>query len=187
VKREYLDRSSGGLWVKGVMGDDSIGLFWKPRFVTKGSRVEVYDFNGEIEATYNAGNVDWGEEWRSCGDVPLVDDMVEMSGLDAFRDFSFAIMRHAVRLVVCGYGDTPSDAIEMFSDFKKKDFVVEDKYQVIGDHGEFSGLSGNIVRVVREGDDEKLVGHMQVREQVFSFGLEDPKLFTSFFIATRLF
>lgn len=183
--REYLDRSSRGLWVRGELGDDSINLFWKPRYVANGSNVEVYDFNGELEFVSPASGVDWGAEWRFGGRIELTDEMAELSGVDDFLDFSFALMRHAVRLAICGYGDSPEDIVEMFSSFIDKKFIVEDRYDIVGDHGEFSGLNGCYVIVSK--DENGLSGEIHMNtKNVFVVDLDDPGLFVSFVVASRL-
>lgn len=179
---ECLERSPGGLWVKGVRTQDAIEVFWKPRFRYERGVVTVFDFNGEIEREGPASRVKWGEEWRSAGVIELVDEMVVMSGLEHFEAFVNALTRHVVRLLVCGYGDSPGEVIGWFSDFSEREFVVEGNYIVVGEHGEFDGLTGARVLVERS-HSGSLLGAIAIRESEFGFDLDDSKLFTSFVIA----
>jgi len=183
VQLEYLARSPKGLWVKGIRDEVAIEIFWKPVFQYEKSVVTVLDFNGDVEKTIPAGEIEWGEEWRSLGRIELVDEMVVMSGLEHFEEFAFGLMRQGVRLLTCGYGEVPEDVLAWFSDFGERNFVVEDEYQVIRSHGEFQELEGCRIRVSRA-DDGSLTGKLAVGDAEFEFNLNDSDVFTSFVIAT---
>lgn len=180
---EYLARSPQGLWVKGIRTDETIELYWKPRFLYEGSMVTVLDFNGDVEIKVHGADIDWGDEWRLAGKIDLVDEMAVMSGLEHFDRFVFGLMRHAVRLLTCGYGDDPSEVISWFSDFGARKFIVEDKYSVIDEHGQFEDLIGCSV-IVERVDGDSLVARLEVNGVGFVFDLNDSWLFTSFVIAT---
>lgn len=183
VPLEYLARSQGGLWIKAIKGEEAIEVFWKPRFVIEDDMVTVLDFNGDIVEKVHGSEIEWGEEWKSLGKIALVDEMVAMSGLEHFDEFVFGLMRHAVCLLTCGYGDNPADVLGWFDDFGSRTFVVESKYSVVGNHGEFEDLEGCSV-VVTRGDDGSLAATLSVRGVGFDLDLDDPEAFTSFVIAT---
>jgi|GEM_PF-2833726 len=180
---EYLARSRRGLWIKGVRTDEAIDIYWKPRFEYDNTNVIIFDFNGEIQEKVHGSIIDWGEEWRLAGSIKMVDEMVVMSCLQHFDDFVNALMRHAVCLLTCGYGDSPEDVIGWFDKFGERKFVVEDEYLITGEHGEFREMKGFRVRVDRSEVGE-LSGIVAVRGAEFEFDLNDPEIFTSFMIST---
>jgi len=145
--------------------------------------VTVFDFNGDVKETVHGSEIDWGDEWRLAGSIPLVDEMVVMSGLQHFDEFANSLMRHAVRLLTCGYGETPEEVIEWFSNFGERKFVVEDEYCITRSHGEFQDLQNHYIVVDRK-DDGSLIGTINIRGVEFEFDLNDSEVFTSFVVAT---
>jgi hypothetical protein len=178
-----LARSQRGLWVKARRADDAIEVFWKPRYVCERGTVTVFDFNGEVEDKVHASEINWGDEWRTAGEIKLVDEMAVMAGVEHFEEFVFSLMRHAAKLMTCGYGDSPEEVLNWFSDFGERKFVVEDQYLVTGSHGEFTEMKGNRVFVERD-EQGRLMARMLVREAEFEIDLNDSDVLASFIIAT---
>lgn len=177
----YSSRSKGGLWVKGVRSELGIDIFWKPRFEYERGRIKRYDFNGDVESECNVASVEWGDEWVHAGTIELVDEMVELSGIKDFDSLSDGLMRHAVNLITCGYGDSPEEVIDWFSDFDSLKFIVDGEYRIIGSHGDIEELTGYHVNVNR---DDGLVAVANIMGAEFEFDLRDNSIITSFIIAT---
>ena len=182
MSSEYSDRSPGGLWVKGVLTETEIEIHWKPRFHYEQSVVTVYDYNGEVEAEIPASQVKWGEEWRLAGEIELVDAMVEIAGLENFEDFTFAILKHAVRLITCGYGDSPAEVIGWFSDLRELDFVSE-RYLVVREHGVFEDMKDVFITVEEIEDKGVWKITLDVNDVEFEIDLKDDSNLTSFVIS----
>jgi len=173
------------MWVKGVRTEEEIEIYWKPRTHYEAGFVTTFDFNGDVESRVPGADMVWGDEWKLCGAIEMTDEMVLLAGLENFEAFADALMRHAVRLIVCGFGDDPEEVIEMFSPFDDRAFAVEGEYVVVGSHGEIQDLVGSRIAVSVD-DDGAMSGEVMVRDASFEIDVGDPAMFVSFLIATKL-
>jgi len=183
LSSQCLARSPRGLWIKGIRTETSVDLFWKVRFHYENGYVSSFDYNGDLISKTAAADEKWGAEWQPVGSIELVDEMVLTCGLENFDEFVAALMRHAVYLMVLGYGDDLTEVVDWFFDFDRRMFVVDGRYKIVGEHGEFRDLVGEAVDVKR--DDDRFYGVMRVAGQDFEFDLTDNSVFSSFIIATN--
>lgn len=179
---EYLAKSERGLWVKGELGDDRVDVFWHKRFRCEPGFVFEIDANGDVCRKMECSNVEWGDCWVRCGEIPLTDEMVRVSGIEHFHKFSYGYMRHCVELIASGYGDDPSEVVGWFSDVLSMDFAAADSYRVEESFGFFDGLCGNMVEL--DFFDESKGGRVIVLDDEYRFSFDEDGVLSSFVIAT---
>lgn len=178
---EYLGRSKKGQWIKSVRHeDDRIDIYWKRRFDCDKDFVIYYDFNGDIESKMHASRVDWGEEWVFAGSIKLVDEMVDLCGIENFDKFVYGIMRHVVCLLICGYGESAEEVIGWFDNFEEYGFVVDGRYKIIGSHGDIQDLEGGFINILPDSG-----SIIEVNGAEFELDLMDDSIFTSFMIVSQ--
>ena len=181
---EYLARSSKGVWVKAEFVDDQINVLWQPRYVTDGGDLCTLDANGDVEKRVPVAEGRYDEPYRIAGTIPIVDDTVEFCGLPHVNEFLFGLMRHAVCLILGGWGDTPEEVVGWFSDINKLDFLQEGEYQVVGPEREpFVGI-GDCKIVTSFGDEGKFIARIHVKNNQFDHVMEGHEAITAFVIST---
>ncbi|MBN2258104.1 MAG: hypothetical protein JW704_09795 [Anaerolineaceae bacterium] len=180
---ECFAKSAEGMWVRAVLRDDGIELLWQVRTKVSGSNLLIFDANGAVEASTPRERAVYPESMRSAGLIPLDDAFVEFCGVENFSDAVIAVMRHAAYMLACGYGDTPEEIVEWFSDLKEVKFMDGTSYKIISERDEFRGLIG-VKGVVYKDEDDVHVLHAMVMEEEFQIPLIDNKILISFIIAT---
>lgn len=182
----YYEKSEEGLWVKAVLGLNNIDISWQIRHEVVNGKVNIIGAQGEIIESVSQAQADFDELWVSCGSIPIgSDDMIDMCGVSNFDLMLNGLMRHVVRLIVLGWGETPDDVVGWFGDIKSCDFIVSGKY-VVGDEpiGMFDGLSGSIVEMDGEFEDCPTGKIVVTDDSSFGFNLGLPSFVGEFLMST---
>jgi hypothetical protein len=174
-----LLRSLRGLWVRAELKDDGIHVFWQPRYEIENGILRVLDANGDVEKTMSVAESRYGDPYRLAGIVPLTDEMVKFCGLKLFDKFAHAVMRHVVRLVVGGWGESPEEVIGLFDNWEEYQYL-NGEYEFVDDVEPFTDLTGVKVTI----DEEKLA-HIRVKDKVFDFELDNSEIVTAFMLSTE--
>lgn len=185
---EHFARSPGGLWVKALRTPTGISLLWQPRYQMENGKVQTLDANGDVESEDAPGYVEYGDPYRSAGEITFNNELVEFCGVEAFPQFTVALMKHCAALFAGGYGEKPEDIVAGFNEL---DFLgAGAEYIFVGDGVEpFVGMAGNHawVREVENStkpDEQSLMVDIQVNEDHFHHTIEENDQIVAFLCST---
>lgn len=179
---EHYAKSPDGMWVKSVLLESGIELFWQIRTKVVGSEMISYDYNGSVLSSQPINRVVYPEPMKSAGTVPLDDSFVEFCGVDKFDSMIQAIMRHLVGMLVSGYGDTPEEIVSWYRNLSELNFIVGSDFKFVEENEPFLDLLG-LTCVVEEVDGE-ITARISVAEHIFDVPLIDNETIVSFILST---
>lgn len=182
---EIWAKSKDGCWFKSSIVDGGIELFWQPRIRKTGNNMVTMDANGDVMASCAVSSVSDVPALTSAGVIPVDDIFLEVCG-DLFGSFVKAIAFHSVHMVALGYGDSPEDIVDLFSDLKSFSFMNGVSYVLrrcdfgIYDENPFEGLFGRKATIHVDGN--KFMAIIEVGEGVYEVELDSDKMKVDFLI-----
>lgn len=178
---EHFARSQGGLWIKAQRTATGINLLWQPRYEKKDGKILTIDANGDVEAEDIPGHVDFGESYRSAGEIVFDKNLIDFSGVELFPKFAVALMKHAARLLASGYGETPEDLVVGFN---RNDFLGAGAEYVFVGKGmiPFVGLEKNHAWAIESG--REWIIEVQVNDDVFKHPIKNNSEIVAFLCST---
>lgn len=163
-------------------------MLWQVRFKTENGIVYTIDANGEVESEAPAGRVEYGDPYRSAGDIIFDNELVEFCGVEKFPRFVVALMKHAANLFAGGYGEEPTDIVEGFN---RREFLIPGaRYIFIGEgHEPFVGLSGQYAEVCEvenagKPGEQSLMVVIEVNEDRFEHTIVGDDQIVAFLLST---
>lgn len=183
---ELLRRSEKGLWVRGEIKGEGIIISCHRRHEVRGNTVFEVDPDGDVKRSGHVHGFDWGDPWEEIGEINLTDEIAGMCNPIRFGVFCSAMMRHAVSMIIEGYGDCPGDVIQWFREsgmtyMDGVDFLFE------RDSGQFTGLTGRRAHVTLRVGEEGPAGMLAtigVDQSEFEVDLVSNDSIVDFVIAT---
>jgi hypothetical protein len=118
--------------VRATVGEDGIEVHWHTRYKFEGNKALSLDPQGDVVEEIPLVRVRYAEPWRAGGTIKFSDELVEISGVDDFDWFVHGLARHAVGLIVCGYGETVEEVIGWFEDVLAGQWIVPGTYRYVG-------------------------------------------------------
>lgn len=171
------------MWVKAILLENGIELFWQVRTAFINGNLISYDANGAIETSNPVGMARYFDSMKSAGIVNIDDDFVDFCGIEYFNDMIVSIMRHMVNMVTSGYGDKPEDIVEWYSNISELKFLSGTRFRFDSECEPFIGMVGLIGFVDIDEDDNYIV-NINVRNEKFVIPLDSNKILVSFIIST---
>ena len=111
---------------------EHVDVYWHARYKFAAGNALCLDPQGDVIEEIPLARARYVDPWRLGGTINLSDEIVEISGVDDFEWFVYGLARHAVGLIVCGYGETVEEVIGWFDDIKAGQWIVPGTYRYAG-------------------------------------------------------
>lgn len=130
----HWGRSPDGLWVRAMRGPTGLTLEVQDRIVWEGSTWVHLGPDGQEVARGRPMELRTMPEWALLGQIPLpLTAARALAPLERFEWLAFGLMRHAVGLVVGGWGERAADVPGWFAPLEEGAWVVaEATYDLVG-------------------------------------------------------
>jgi len=171
------------MWVKAVLVDEGIELWWQVRTKVVANALHVYDANGVVERKVPMHRGAYPDPMRKAGLIPIDDAFLAFCGEELFEDAVAAVMRHAATMVAEGYGETPEQICEYFHNMNELNFLDGVSYRVDRDHGIFRDMTGVTGTVLKDGDGKAILT-VSVGDSEYDCPIDGPEDVVSLLIAT---
>ena len=171
------------MWVKAVLLENGIELFWQVKTSFINGNLISYDANGSIETSSPIGIARYFDSMRSAGIVNIDDDFVEFCGVERFTDMVISIMRHMVNMVTSGYGDKPEDIVEWYSNISELKFLSGTRFRFDSECEPFIDMVG-LIGFVDNDENGNYIVDINVKNNKFRIPLDSYKVLVSFIIST---
>lgn len=180
---EYYAKTQEGMWVKARLIDEGIELLWQVRTRVNCGNFILYDANGNIESSQSVGKIHYPDFMKSAGIVKIDDDFIEFCGIKFFNDMVASVMRHMVAMVIVGYGDSPEDIVEWYSDISGLKFLTGTRFKFDYECDPFIDMVG-LIGFVDINDDGEYFVNVNVNNDYFCIPLDCNDVLVSFIIST---
>lgn len=185
----HWGRSPDGLWVRATRGPVGVQVEAQERIQWEGSTWVRLGPDGQEVARGRPVELRTMSEWTTLGSLPLPLATVRaLAPLVQFDGLAFGLMRHAVGLIVGGWGERASEVPGWFDPLDGGAWVVaEASYELVGPWSApfTEDLAGGMLRGVRYGDG-LLTADMRVLDRVYPVRWEGPRALGAFAIGAVL-